>query len=345
MNIPGKSELRHKLSSFAEKNLITAARLVFTDYVLFIFGLWLVITLPGFYKVFPSAFLGVVIGRLFLIGHDACHQSFTASTKLNNWIGRLVFLPSLTPFSLWNVGHNLSHHGFTNLKGKDYVWVPLTLEEYRQLSPARKMLERIYRSGWGTGVYYLIELWWNKMYFPNKRHISSERRIYVQDSWLVTIFGIFWIGLLVWQAYVTAQSPVVLVMTGFILPFFIWNTLMGFIIYIHHTHPSVQWYDDGHKWTAAQPHVTTTVHTKLSFGLGGILHNILEHPAHHLDVRIPLYHLDAAQNKLAELVPGAFVTHTFTWAWYWDCVKRCKFYDYKNGKWETTVEAKSTNPL
>ena len=64
------------------------------------------------------------IARLFVIGHDACHGSYTPSKVLNGWIGRIAFLPSLTPFSLWDVGHNLAHHGFTNLKGRDYVWTP-----------------------------------------------------------------------------------------------------------------------------------------------------------------------------------------------------------------------------
>ena len=68
----------------------------------------------------------VAIARLFVIGHDACHGSYTKYDWLNKIVGRIAFLPSLTPFSLWDVGHNVAHHGFTNLKGRDQVWVPMS---------------------------------------------------------------------------------------------------------------------------------------------------------------------------------------------------------------------------
>ena len=48
-------------------------------------------------------------------------------------IGRLVSTPSLTPYSLWDVGHNVVHHGYTNLKDFDFVWQPLSLDGYQRL--------------------------------------------------------------------------------------------------------------------------------------------------------------------------------------------------------------------
>ena len=75
-------------------------------------------------RVFASLTAALWIARLFVIGHDACHGSYTPNKLLNKWIGRIAFLPSLTPYSLWEIGHNLAHHGFTNLKGRDYVWTP-----------------------------------------------------------------------------------------------------------------------------------------------------------------------------------------------------------------------------
>ena len=76
----------------------------------------------------------IAIARLFVIGHDACHGSYTKYDWLNKIVGRIAFLPSLTPFSLWDVGHNVAHHGFTNLKGRDQVWVPMSAEEWKAAS-------------------------------------------------------------------------------------------------------------------------------------------------------------------------------------------------------------------
>src|SRR5262245_48829106 len=47
--------------------------------------------------IFPAS---VAIARLFVIGHDACHGSYTRYDWLNKLVGRIAFLPSLTPFSL-----------------------------------------------------------------------------------------------------------------------------------------------------------------------------------------------------------------------------------------------------
>lgn len=60
--------------------------------------------------------------RLFVLGHDACHQSLTPHRRLNRWLGHLVFMPSLTPYSLWDLSHNVVHHGYTSLKDFDFVW-------------------------------------------------------------------------------------------------------------------------------------------------------------------------------------------------------------------------------
>ncbi len=126
-------------------------------------------------KLVGSVLITAGIVRLFLIGHDACHGSFFKSPLLNDIFGRIAFIPSMTAFSLWDVGHNVAHHGFNNLKGRDQVWAPLSKEEYDALPGYRKALERIYRSGAGWGLYYFVELWWKKLYFATKRQIGSTR--------------------------------------------------------------------------------------------------------------------------------------------------------------------------
>ena len=89
----------------------------------------------------------------------------------------------LTPYSLWELGHNLAHHGFTNLKGRDYVWTPYSPHEFARLSWVRRRLERIYRSGVGQGVYYMVEMWWKKLFFPRRKHVITRRiELYLRQS-------------------------------------------------------------------------------------------------------------------------------------------------------------------
>jgi omega-6 fatty acid desaturase (delta-12 desaturase) len=47
-----------------------------------------------------SILLGVLINRLFIVGHDAAHGSLTNSAFLNATLARLAFLRSLHPCSL-----------------------------------------------------------------------------------------------------------------------------------------------------------------------------------------------------------------------------------------------------
>lgn len=128
--MPARKEIRSWLTPVSEPQTVRALALLLLDWLLFVAAIAGVVLLPAWWMKLPVALAaGFVIGRLFIIGHDACHQSYTPHRRLNRWLGRIAFLPSLTPYSLWEVGHNVMHHGFTNLKGKDFVWQPLTPAE------------------------------------------------------------------------------------------------------------------------------------------------------------------------------------------------------------------------
>ena len=56
--------------------------------------------LPYALNLVGAILAGHAIGIIFVVGHDACHQSFTPSTRLNRWIGRAVFIPALLPIPI-----------------------------------------------------------------------------------------------------------------------------------------------------------------------------------------------------------------------------------------------------
>lgn len=342
--LPHRKIIRSWLVPIAQRTTVRAFVLLALDYALwgallagtvFFDAVWL--------KLLCGLAAGFVIGRLFIIGHDACHQSLTPHRTLNKWLGRIAFLPSLTAYSLWDVGHNVVHHGFTNLKGVDFVWAPLTQQEYAALSPMRRLAERIYRSGWGPGLYYMVEIWWHKMMFPSQSAMGNTRRpIFTWDCLLVTGFALLWAAALVAAAWATDQSVWLLLGLGFVVPVLFWFNMMGFVIYGHHTHVKVSWHDDRAAWTKAQPFVSTTVHLTFPFSIGAILHHIMEHTAHHVDMSIPLYRLKEAQNVLEQLLPGRIVVQRFSWRWYFDTARACKLYDFTRQCW-TDFQGRATS--
>lgn len=305
--MPHRKVIRSWITPFGERVIARSIVLLAVDYLLlFAAFAGALLAASGIVKIVCGMAAGFITGRLFIIGHDACHQSLTPNHRLNRWLGRIAFLPSLTPYSLWEVGHNVVHHGYTNLKGFDFVWAPLTPGEYAALSPARRLLDRIYRSGWAPGLYYLVEIWWLRMYFPAKAYLGASRPIFRRDCLLVT---------------------------GVAVPFLFWCSMIGFVVYVHHTDPRISWHANRAEWSRAAPFVSTTLHLTFPFGIGGLLHHIMEHTAHHVDMSIPLYGLKDAQAKLEAMLPGRIVVQRFSWRWYFDTARRCKLYDTDRKRW------------
>lgn len=332
--LPHRKVLRQWLLPLSGKSTLRALLLLAFDFVVLAAALAGTVLLPNAWAQLASGLVaGFVIGRLFILGHDACHQSLTPHRRLNKWLGRIAFLPSLTPYSLWDAGHNVVHHGFTNLKGVDFVWAPCTREEFAALSPRQRALDRAYRSGWAPGLYYLLEIWWKRMVFPSRRDMPTRRTVFLLDNLLVTAAGLLWVGTAVVAARVTGQSVGWVLLCGVVIPFLFWSAMIGFVVYVHHTHAAVAWHDDRRAWSAAQPFVSTTVHLTFPAAIGALLHHIMEHTAHHVDMGIPLYRLQDAQARLEHMLPGRIVVQRFSWRWYFDTARRCKLYDFGRRCW------------
>ena len=344
--IPHRKVIRSWLTPIATRKTGTALRLIVVDVLLFALSLGMTISSHGVaVQLLFGLLTGFMIARLFVIGHDACHQSLTCHRWLNRFIGRVAFLPSLTPYSLWEAGHNVVHHGYTNLRGIDFVWQPLTTEEFEALPRYRKILERAYRSGWAPWLYYCVEIWWKRMMFPSRRYMPTRRGIFIADCLLVTAFACAWIGGLAALAQTRGDSILWLVFVGFLLPFLIWNGLIGFVVYVHHTHTDVAWHEDKRSWAATQPFVSTTVHLTFRSAMGSALHHIMEHTAHHVDMSVPLYRLKAAQRLLEDRLHGHIVVQPFSWRWYADTARKCKLYDFEQHCWMDFNGRRTSSPL
>ena len=332
--LPHRKTLREWLMPLTRRVTARAIALLVFDYALLALCLAGTVLLQAAWaKLLCGLAAGFVIGRLFIIGHDACHQSLTPHRRLNKWLGRIAFLPSVTPYSLWDAGHNVVHHGFTNLKGVDFVWAPATPAEFAAMSPRQRLMDRLYRSGWAPGLYYLVEIWWKKMFFPNRRQMPSRRPIFLQDNLLVSAYALAWAGGLAWAALATGQSVALVLLAGLVVPFAFWCSMIGFVVYVHHTHVRVSWHDDRAAWQKAQPFVSTTVHLTFPLRIGALMHHIMEHTAHHVDMSIPLYRLKRAQDRLEELLPGRIVVQRFSWRWYFETARACKLYDFGRRCW------------
>ena len=332
--ISDRSSIRSLLEEFRERSDLRARRLFAVDFMAYHLILGMIVLAPnGWLKAILSLLAGVAIGRLFTLGHDACHGSFVRRRKENLVIGRLAFLPSYTPFSLWELGHNFIHHGYTNLKGKDYVWTPYSKAQFDGLPRYRRGLERAYRSAIGQGFYYCVEIWWRKLIFPQSNEVYPSRPQYLADSWLVTGYAALQILVLQAAAIKTRQNGALLILFAILFPYAIWNLMMGFVIFHHHTHPRVAWFNRREEWNAMCAQLENTVNVIFPGPINSLLHNIMDHTAHHLDVNVPLYALPAAQRVVEEHYPDDVVVQRWSWSHFLNCVRICKLYDYERHEW------------
>lgn len=284
-----------------------------------------------------GAAAGIMIGVLFVVGHDAAHNSLTDSMRLNYVLGQIALMPALHPFSFWVKVHNQTHHRWTNLSPIDYVWTPLSLENYSRLTPFAKLAYRFYRSVWGPLGYYLIEFWWRRIFLPSKNEVGSYNRNQKFDTAIVLVAGTLYTTLLAigssldWFGVDRAWwNPLIF---GLVVPFLIWNTLMAFVIYLHHTHPKLTWYDDMDEWVQDSSQLESSVHVIFPGPINRFFHWIMEHNAHHVRPGIPLYRLSEAQQLLEDRAREKVIVFRWSIAGHLDVVRRCKLYDYRARRW------------
>lgn len=295
---------------------------------------------------------GLAIGIIFIVGHDACHGSLTPQSKLNKWLGRLAFLPSLHPYAAWEYSHNALHHGWTNLRGKDPVYCPRTVDEFRALSPGRQRLERAYRTWLGILLLYLIEIWWSLEIVPKGHHRAhiEKRGTFGFDRALVMSFPFVQAAVLIaclCARHVPHAAWPLIIVVGLVVPFLTFTWLIGFATFQHHTHPRVLWYDDERTWSFFRSQVQGTVHIVFPRWIELLLQNIMEHTAHHVDTKIPLYNLTNAQRAIeAAYGEENVIVEPFSFRGMQNTFRVCQLYDYTQHKWlsftgEPTTSARS----
>jgi omega-6 fatty acid desaturase (delta-12 desaturase) len=287
-------------------------------------------------RVACALMMPLVIGALFVVGHDAAHQTLTPHRWLNRILGRLCLLPAYHPYTSWCHAHNVLHHGGTCLKGTHPDFTPLSKPEFDSLPPWRQHLERIYRSPFGIGVYNVLEFYGRVLLFPTGRNRSPHKTAFQIDRLLVLAFFAFQF----WIAYALAAdssntdlSRWFFAAAVVMLPWASWIYFMGVFSFVQHTHPETAWYDDPGEWEFYRVQLSSSTHMIPPWPLGEILHHTMDHAAHHIDPTLSLDHLPAGQKLLEHQAPSHSVVRRLTWREYLRVCRTCKLYDYRRHRW------------
>ncbi|MCP5032621.1 MAG: fatty acid desaturase [Actinomycetia bacterium] len=271
---------------------------------------------------------GLATSGLFVVGHDAAHGALFDSGRLNAIVARVAMLPSLHATEQWVFGHNRVHHGHTLRQGMDFVWHPLTVGDYQQLGRFSRLRHRFEWGPFGSGAYYLREVWWNKMirFPPPERWRRAMRRDQaILLIYTVAVFAALWAGFglggAAWQ-----WTKIVVV------PFVLFCQSIGWVVYVHHIAPEIRWWPR-REWNRFRGQVEGTTILWGSWLWELFFHWIMVHIPHHVDMRIPCYRLPAAARAIAAAFPEDVVERPIRLRDFLRSVRVCKLHDFESGRW------------
>jgi omega-6 fatty acid desaturase (delta-12 desaturase) len=300
------------------------------DITIYGLAIWGLLSTNNILLLIPLWLLaGTITASLFVLGHDAAHDSLFDSKRLNALVARISLLPSFHAAEVWIFGHNRVHHGHTLKQGIDFVWHPLTVSDYSKLGRLARIRHRFEWGPFGAGAYYFREVFWNKMVrFPApKRWAASMRR----DKFIVSLF-VF--GTLVALVGIYGSAGPWQWVKVVIIPFLLFCQAIGWVVHVHHIAPNIRWWPR-REWNRFRGQVEGTTILNGPPGWDFFFHWIMVHVPHHVDMRIPCYRLTEAARAIKSSFPDQVKEQPIRVRDYFRTVKACKLHDFETGRWHT----------
>jgi omega-6 fatty acid desaturase (delta-12 desaturase) len=301
-------------------------------------GLVLVPNVPGALAL--DLVISLVVSGLFIVGHDAAHGALFSSKRLNSVVGHIAMLPGWHVYQGWVLGHNRIHHAYTVRQGYDFVWHPVTPEEFRAMSPLRRAVHRFEWSFLGAGAYYTHQIWWKRMVVGKTpaRWSSPVRkdRFFVLGFVLAATAGLALLGAATTHS---VAGTIWLIARVLVLPWLGFMYILGSFVHVHHVHPTIRWWKKA-EWTKFKAQMEGTTVLRAPKGLNFFIHWIMVHVPHHVDMRIPMYNLEAAAAEIEAAFPGTVHEAPLRYRDFIKSSRQCKLYDFEEGRWLTYAEAR-----
>ncbi|WP_417681569.1 fatty acid desaturase [Roseibium sp.] len=231
--------------------------------------------------------------RLFIVQHDCGHGTLFERRSLNNWIGRIIGIFTLTPYDYWRRTHAVHHASAGNLDRRGVGDVDtLTVREYRGLSwwgRARYWLYRHPLVMFGLGPAWL---------FVCQYRLPIGLMRSGPQPWISTLTTNLGIALpvliMMWLVGIGPFLLVQLPITWMAASAGVW------LFYVQHQFEETHWSEDG-DWDFQHAALHGSSHYDLPLPLRWITGNIGIHHIHHLAAKIPFYRLPEVLRDHPEL--------------------------------------------
>jgi omega-6 fatty acid desaturase (delta-12 desaturase) len=232
--------------------------------------------------------------RLFMIQHDCSHGAFFRHRAINDWVGRVIGVATLTPYDYWKRTHAAHHASSGNLDRRGMGDVStVTVSEYLAMNWRGRLGYRLYRHPaimFGLGPAYLFIL--------QHRAPLGLMRGAGWSPWISTMAtnaGIATVvGILVWLIGIGPFLAIHLPIAVLAASIGVW------LFYVQHQFEETAWAHEP-AWSHPEAALHGSSHYDLPLVLRWFTANIGVHHVHHLNSRIPFYRLGEVLRNHPEL--------------------------------------------
>ena len=263
--------------------------------------------------------------RVFVMFHDCAHGSLLPSRRANQIVGTLLGLLVLSPFTRWRHDHAVHHAtaGDLDRRGVGDI-VTLTVAEYYARPWRGRLGYRLTRNPvvmFGLGPIFAMII--------GPRIVAKNARPRMRNSVLATdamlavlLAAVVW--LIGWQHFLIVWAPAAMLA----------GSAGIWLFYVQHQFEDTYW-QNADDWDYADAALQGSSHLKLPTVLRFFTGNIGLHHVHHLNAKIPNYHLSRAHAASPRF--AAVPTLTL-----WDGIGavRLKLWDEQTGKLVTFRQAR-----
>jgi acyl-lipid omega-6 desaturase (Delta-12 desaturase) len=239
----------------------------------------------GFYLLLAVPAAGFLV-RLFMIQHDCGHGSFFRRRLVNDWVGRVIGVFTLTPYDFWRRAHGIHHATSGNLDRRGIGDIDtLTVREYLALPRRRRFGYRIYRHPivmFGVGPVYLFVLRHRLPFGFAREGLAPWISTMATNGAIATVVAgmMWWVGI---RPFLLVHLPIT----------FVAGAIGMWLFFVQHQFEHTVWSED-RDWSFSGAALYGSSYYDLPVVLRWFTANIGMHHIHHLCSRIPFYRLPLA---------------------------------------------------
>jgi omega-6 fatty acid desaturase (delta-12 desaturase) len=222
--------------------------------------------------------------RTFVLMHDCAHGSFFPSRRVNDTVGFVTGVLTLTPFAQWRRDHALHHASSGDLDRRGHGDVPtLTVREYLARSWRGRLLYRVVRHPMLLLLGGPIHLAVGQRFRGKSTATGSKQQSSVAATNLAIIAfiaaAVFLVG---WQT----------VLVAYVLPYYLAAMAGVWLFYVQHQFEDAYWAPH-ENWDYVDAALRGSSHLQLPAVLNWFTGDIGLHHVHHVAPKIPTYRLQA----------------------------------------------------